>query len=182
MIEVRVTVQVKADMRNEQVIVRKTVHTIDRDKRTSDVEVFALSDTGHWVEWLEGKKYPDDCELPIYTYRDFGFDEMVLPGPASWANRLQWDLDGDMVCVKPLDFVDLQASPYVFIPLNTPLGKMIAEDGLDVVPENVLEKIVALMDARRDVDRAEHDLARDEAEQYAAAHYAGHREKERGSD
>lgn len=174
MIERRIDVQVKADMRNEQVIVRKTVHDIDRKARTSTVEVFALSDTGLWVKWPEGKKYPDGCELPIYTYREF--DERVLPGPASFANRLQWDLDGDMVCVKPLDFTDLQVSPYVFIPLNTPLGKMIAEDGLDAVPENVLEKIVALMDARRDVDQAESALARDEAEQYALAHYAEHRE------
>lgn len=161
-IERRIKVHVKVDMRNEQVIVRKTVQDIDREKRTSDVKVFGLTDTGHWLFKPEGEKYDDACCLPIYTYRDF--DERPPVGEVAFADRLTWDLDGDMVCVKSLDFVDLRVSPCVFIPLNTPLGKLISEDGLAIVPENVLEKIVALMDARQGVAEAESVLASSETE------------------
>jgi hypothetical protein len=39
-------------------------------------------------------------------------------------------VDGDQVCVVHDDFVDLQESPVVFVPLNTELGQQLANGGV----------------------------------------------------
>jgi hypothetical protein len=54
---------------------------------------------------------------------------------------MKFFVDGDQLCVVPDDFVNLQESPAVFVPLGSPTAKTIQEDGVRGLPVGELRRI-----------------------------------------
>ncbi len=63
-------VDVKVDLVNLKVVIRKTENRVNEQTQTGDVTVFCLSDAGRWLYWPEGETFPTACELPIAQFRD----------------------------------------------------------------------------------------------------------------
>jgi len=55
-------------------------------------------------------------------------------------------IDGDQVVVTKDDFVDLQESPAVFLPLNSETGNMIARYGIKWLPLRTKAGILDLLE------------------------------------
>ena len=68
--KLREWVDVKVDLINLKVVIRKTEHRVHKQTQTGDVAVFCLNAAGSWLDWPEGKAFPTACELPIAQFRD----------------------------------------------------------------------------------------------------------------
>ena len=61
---------------------------------------------------------------------------------------MQWFLDGDQVVVTYDDFVDLQTSPAVFVPVEHVLGKRITYSGLESLMDHDRRRLEERLEER----------------------------------